>query len=65
LTISIAIVAVVEAGAGSGAAPSAIWQDPGNLNRAQRTNPALTRTDAPTTSGRRDGRPPVTWTWVD
>ncbi|MBT2501886.1 NUDIX domain-containing protein [Curtobacterium sp. ISL-83] len=38
--------------------------DPGNLNRALRTNPALERTAAvgPTPGGR-GGRPPATWAW--
>ncbi|MCJ1715563.1 NUDIX hydrolase [Curtobacterium sp. VKM Ac-2922] len=39
--------------------------DPGNLNRALRTNAAILRSDdpAPSAAGRRGGRPPVTWTW--
>ncbi|WIB59921.1 NUDIX hydrolase [Curtobacterium sp. MCLR17_007] len=39
--------------------------DPGNLNRSLRTNAALVRSDEPvaSASGRRGGRPPVTWTW--
>ncbi|MGU3410893.1 hypothetical protein ACLBWP_12340 [Microbacterium sp. M1A1_1b] len=41
--------------------------DPGNLNRALRTNAAILRSDdpAPSAAGRRGGRPPVTWTWQD
>ncbi|WP_144711426.1 NUDIX hydrolase [Curtobacterium pusillum] len=39
--------------------------DPGNTNRALRTNPALVRADAPSSVAGRGGRPPVTWTWVD
>jgi ADP-ribose pyrophosphatase YjhB (NUDIX family) len=50
--------------------------DPGNLNRALRTNPALTRVDAPTDGDAgsaaaggvrrgRGGRPPAAWTWSD
>ncbi|OIH95289.1 NUDIX domain-containing protein [Curtobacterium sp. MCBA15_001] len=40
--------------------------DPGNLNRALRTNPALRRADDATSPARgRGGRPPVTWTWLD
>lgn len=39
--------------------------DPGNTNRALRTNPALVRSDTPTPVAGRGGRPPVTWTWVD
>ncbi len=46
--------------------------DPGNLNRALRTNPALTRLDAPAESDAlgavrrgRGGRPPAAWTWSD
>ncbi|QWS33498.1 NUDIX domain-containing protein [Curtobacterium aetherium] len=41
--------------------------DPGNLNRALRTNPALTRVDptaAAATRAGRGGRPPAAWTWV-
>jgi 8-oxo-dGTP diphosphatase len=46
--------------------------DPGNLNRALRTNPALTRLDAPAEGDAlgpvrrgRGGRPPAAWTWSD
>ena len=50
--------------------------DPGNLNRALRTNPALTRVDAPADGDAgsaavgglrrgRGGRPPAAWTWSD
>ena len=44
----------------SGAAP-----DPGNLNRALRTNPALERLAEPASTGSRGGRPPAVWTWTD
>ncbi|ROP72311.1 NUDIX domain-containing protein [Curtobacterium sp. PhB115] len=37
--------------------------DPGNLNRMLRTNPALTRVEAPAAAGPRGGRPPAAWTW--
>jgi 8-oxo-dGTP diphosphatase len=40
--------------------------DPGNLNRALRTNPALQRLDttgAPGARTGRGGRPPAAWTW--
>lgn len=43
-----------------GAAP-----DPGNLNRALRTNPALERMTEPSSTGSRGGRPPAVWTWTD
>jgi ADP-ribose pyrophosphatase YjhB (NUDIX family) len=43
-----------------GAAP-----DPGNLNRALRTNPALERVAEPASTGSRGGRPPAVWTWTD
>jgi ADP-ribose pyrophosphatase YjhB (NUDIX family) len=39
--------------------------DPGNTNRALRTNPALVRADLPAPVAGRGGRPPVTWTWAD
>lgn len=39
--------------------------DPGNLNRALRTNPALERTGAVPAHDGRTGRPPATWTWRD
>jgi 8-oxo-dGTP diphosphatase len=42
-----------------GAAP-----DPGNLNRALRTNPALERVPEPSATGARGGRPPAVWTWT-
>jgi 8-oxo-dGTP diphosphatase len=37
--------------------------DPGNLNRMLRTNPVLSRVDAPAAAGPRGGRPPAAWTW--
>ncbi|WP_267424695.1 MULTISPECIES: NUDIX domain-containing protein [unclassified Curtobacterium] len=43
-----------------GAAP-----DPGNLNRALRTNPALERVAEASSIGSRGGRPPAVWTWTD
>jgi 8-oxo-dGTP diphosphatase len=46
-------------------AVTGVAPDPGNLNRALRTNPALVRAAATTTSGQRGGRPPVSWTWAD
>lgn len=39
--------------------------DPGNLNRALRTNPALERVTEPSSTGSRGGRPPAVWTWTD
>lgn len=39
--------------------------DPGNLNRALRTNTALARVAAPASAGPRGGRPPAAWTWQD
>ena len=39
--------------------------DPGNLNRALRTNPALERLAEPASTGSRGGRPPAVWTWTD
>ncbi len=39
--------------------------DPGNLNRMLRSNPALTRVDAPASAGPRGGRPPAAWAWLD
>jgi ADP-ribose pyrophosphatase YjhB (NUDIX family) len=39
--------------------------DPGNTNRALRTNPALVRSDAAAATATRGGRPPATWTWTD
>lgn len=44
--------------------------DPGNLNRALRTNPALTRLDPAAepvvrSGAGRGGRPPAAWTWTD
>lgn len=39
--------------------------DAGNTNRALRTNPALVRVGAPTSSTGRGGRPPTAWTWAD
>lgn len=42
-----------------GAAP-----DPGNLNRALRTNTALSRVTEPSSTGSRGGRPPAVWTWT-
>ncbi|MCC8907001.1 NUDIX domain-containing protein [Curtobacterium sp. GD1] len=42
-----------------------VQPDPGNTNRALRTNPALVRADASATAAVRGGRPPATWTWVD
>ncbi|WP_439692898.1 hypothetical protein ACRQ4B_01155 [Curtobacterium sp. SP.BCo] len=41
-----------------------VTPDPGNTNRALRTNPALVRADAPARAAGRGGRPPATWTWV-
>ncbi|MGN6409569.1 MAG: NUDIX domain-containing protein [Curtobacterium sp.] len=41
-----------------------VQPDPGNTNRALRTNPALVRAEAPTTAAGRGGRPPATWTWA-
>lgn len=41
-----------------------VTPDPGNTNRALRTNPALVRADAPARSAGRGGRPPATWTWA-
>ncbi|WP_144760419.1 NUDIX domain-containing protein [Curtobacterium sp. 9128] len=46
-------------------AVTGVTPDPGNLNRALRTNPSLVRSAAATSSGQRGGRPPVSWTWVD
>lgn len=46
-------------------AVTGVAPDPGNLNRALRTNGALVRASATTTSGQRGGRPPVSWTWAD
>ncbi len=46
-------------------AVTGVSPDPGNLNRALRTNAALVRAAATTTSGQRGGRPPVSWTWAD
>ncbi|WP_422873515.1 NUDIX domain-containing protein [Curtobacterium sp. RRHDQ66] len=46
-------------------AVTGVAPDPGNLNRALRTNAALVRATATTTSGLRGGRPPVSWTWAD
>lgn len=43
-----------------------VTPDPGNTNRALRTNPALVRSDAAAaTMATRGGRPPATWTWTD
>jgi len=42
-----------------------VTPDPGNTNRALRTNPALVRSDAAATTASRGGRPPATWTWTD
>jgi 8-oxo-dGTP diphosphatase len=42
-----------------------VTPDPGNTNRALRTNPALVRSDAAAATAPRGGRPPATWTWTD
>jgi 8-oxo-dGTP diphosphatase len=47
-----------------------VTPDAGNLNRALRTNPALTRLDPATrpvarSAAGRAGRPPAAWTWRD
>ncbi|MFJ3032858.1 NUDIX domain-containing protein [Curtobacterium pusillum] len=42
-----------------------VTPDPGNTNRALRTNPALVRADAAAATASRGGRPPATWTWTD
>lgn len=42
----------------TGAAP-----DPGNLNRALRTNPDLDRANPPADRAARGGRPPAYWSW--
>ncbi len=42
-----------------------VTPDPGNTNRALRTNPALVRADAAAATAPRGGRPPASWTWRD